>query len=150
MHSSVLNSKYSKCDILQLIIENDDVAKILSYYDRRAAWQNIRVFDLSGNNFNKCYLLYLDSTKNIIINGYVEPKLKSNINTGQYRDIIIKEYKEVNNTIQVKVETAFFIGQWEKEGYPYLEFEFNINNEGILKLKNLQKKMIKDSYSPRY
>lgn len=128
----VLNKDKPKiqCALLDSILSNSDVSKIIGLETAKNTHPCIRFFDETSKRFLDCNSIHFTKNK-VAISYFVLPKISYYLNTGQYRDIVIYTYKEDKREIYLSLIVAHFENQFEKEGVPFFEFTFKKKDIGF-------------------
>lgn len=147
--SSKLVSKqselFSKCELLDSVLNNNIIKKVIGIENATSNRPNIRFIDTKTKDFNGCETMLFSQNITLPIEGFVIPQPTYSLNTGQFRDIVLHEYKIHNDTINLYLTAAHFYNQLEKEGIPYFEFQFVISKERKLLIDKVNVKQIRES-----
>lgn len=134
----------SNCAILDSILTNKTLQKVLGIDTPKGNQPSIRFIDLKSKKFIGCEIMY--STPNTLpIEGFVIPEPTYSLNTGQFRDIVFLDYKETNDLVEISLTAAFLENQAEKEGIPFFEFNFIKDKKGNLYIDKVIIKQIRES-----
>lgn len=147
--ASKLTSKeselFSKCELLDSVLNNDIIKKVLGIENITSNRPNIRFIDTKTKDFNGCEIMHFFQNITLPIEGFVISQPTYSLNTGQFRDIVLHEYRIHNDTINLNLTAAHFYNQLEKEGIPYFEFQFIISKDGKLLNNKVNVKQIRES-----
>src|SRR6188768_3445656 len=88
------NNEKLFCNLIKEVITNKEIGKLIQIDKANEENRGIRIIDLT-NKFKNClgYVFNDDSTYLPI---YVFTDLKPSLNTGTYRDMVIREFKKIN------------------------------------------------------
>jgi hypothetical protein len=120
----LIDERKIQCSILDSILVNSEFSKIIGLDKAKSAQPYIRFFYEKSKVFSNCNSIYFTKNK-VPISYFILPKVSYYLNTGQFRDIVIYEYKENKREIYISLIAAHYENQLEKEGVPFFEFTFN-------------------------
>src|SRR5690606_27915562 len=89
---------FNRCELLDTILNNNILKKVIGVENVTSNRHSIRFIDTKGNDFNGCEIMHFFNNTTLPIEGFVIPQPTYSINTGQYRDIVLHEYKIHNDT----------------------------------------------------
>ncbi|MBK6573513.1 MAG: hypothetical protein IPO72_15605 [Saprospiraceae bacterium] len=127
-----------QCAILDSVLSNKDVSRIIGLDKAKEPYPYIRFFCEKSKVFLDCDGIYVTKDR-IPVSYFIISKISYYLNTGQYRDLVIYDYKENKREIYISLIAAHFENQLEKEGVPFFEFTFKKKEAGF----NIEKVLIK-------
>ncbi|MCB0748544.1 MAG: hypothetical protein KDC90_13875 [Ignavibacteriae bacterium] len=136
---------FNRCELLDSILNNNVLKKVIGIENATSNRPSIRFINTKANDFDGCEIMHFFQNISLPVEGFVIPQPTYSLNTGQFRDIVLLEYKIHNDTINLNLVAAHFYNQLEKEGIPYFEFQFVINKDGKLLNNKVNVKYIKES-----
>jgi hypothetical protein len=148
-NSYIRGTHINRCKVLDYIVNFSELKQLLGFEtSEHMRMQPIRFFDIHSRKFLECHPYYRDTTTGSIVWGFVVPKLEPNLNTGQFRDVVLLKYKEKKDRVYVSLVAAFFIGQVYKEGLPYIEYELKIIDKEQISIEKVSYRLVNYDQPP--
>jgi hypothetical protein len=134
-----------KCEILDSILNNSILKKVIRIEESERDRLSIRFIDTPKKDFKGCNILHFFEKKSMPIDAFVISEPTYSLNTGQYRDIVLFDYKIKNDTINLSLSAAHLKNQFEKEGIPYFKFKITIDKKGQVRIVDVKIRQIRES-----
>lgn len=134
-----------KCEILDSILNNTTLKKVIGIENPKRSIPSIRFIDTKKKDFKGCELIYFSDKNSSPIEAFVIPEPTYSLNTGQYRDIVLFDYKIQNDTINLSLSAAHIKNQFEKEGIPYFLFKITIDKKGQIRIVDVTIRPIRET-----
>ncbi|MFZ1703679.1 MAG: hypothetical protein WAT79_05000 [Saprospiraceae bacterium] len=119
--------------------------KVIGIENPKRNRPSIRFIDTKAMDFNGCEIMHFLPNNTLPIEGFVISEPTYSLNTGQFRDIVLFDYKVQNDTINLTLSAAYFTNQIEKEGIPYFHFKITIDKQEKVRIENVIIKQIRET-----
>lgn len=140
----------NKCEILDSILNNKVLKKIIGIENPKSNSPSIRFIDTKTNDFKGCEIMHFLNNNILPVEGFVISEPTYSLNTGQFRDIVLFDFKVKNDTINLTLSAAYFENQAEKEGIPFFLFQLIHDEKGNLRVDKFNVRQVRESRPPVY
>jgi hypothetical protein len=128
-------TKLDTCELIDDILNSKYINNILGLKKAEESRPPIRITDLTGT-FMNCGSFYKRENPNLIIEYFVVDELSFDINTGHCRDLIMIDYENTIDTINVSLFAATFETNYGVSTNYAIHLKFRVLQNGDFELLN--------------